>query len=142
MPRKPGNLNPDSQAGNARLGTGRGSNAGRSQPSGANKAVPAPKKFQPPAGIKVTKTGTTYFEKLNERGYIQLKGGRWLGNRAPQGPLTDFKAIPEIKVTNTSTGVSAKFAGTPEQAVKSFIQSQDVYARLNQGFSAAIKKAK
>jgi len=142
MPRKPGNLNPDSQAGNARLGTGRGSNAGRSQPSGASRAVPAPKKFQPPAGIKVTKTGTTYFEKLNERGYIQLKGGRWLGNRAPQGPLTDFKAIPEIKVTNTSTGVSAKFAGTPEQAVKSFMQSQDVYARLNQSFGAAIKKAK
>jgi len=31
MARKPGNLNPDSTAGNARLGTGRGSNAGRAQ---------------------------------------------------------------------------------------------------------------
>jgi hypothetical protein len=142
MPRKPGNLNPDSQAGNARLGTGRGANAGRSQPSGAGKAVPAPKKFTPPAGIKVTKTGTTYFQKPNENPFIQVKGGRWLGNRAPQGPIADYKVLPELKVTNTSTGVSAKFAGTPEQAVKSFVQSQDVYARLNQGFSAAIKKAK
>ena len=50
MAPKPGNLNPDSKAGNARLGTGRGSNAGRSQASGANKAVPKPKKFQPPVG--------------------------------------------------------------------------------------------
>ena len=48
MPRKPGNLNPDSASGNARLGTGRGSNSGRSQPSGANKAVPAPKRFKAP----------------------------------------------------------------------------------------------
>ena len=50
MAPKPGNLNPDSKAGNARLGTGRGSNAGRSQRSSANKVVPAPKKFQPPVG--------------------------------------------------------------------------------------------
>jgi len=50
MAPKPGNLNPDSKAGNARLGTGRGSNAGRSQASGANKAVPKPKKLGPPAG--------------------------------------------------------------------------------------------
>lgn len=142
MPRKPGNLNPDSTAGNARLGTGRGSNAGRSQPSGAGKAVPAPKKFTPPAGIKVTKTGTKFFERPNETGYIQLKDGRWLGNRAPQRPLTDFKVLPELKVTNTRTGVSAKFAGDKEYAVKSFMESQDVYARLNQGFSAAIKKSK
>jgi len=49
MPRKPGNLNPDSQAGNARLGTGRGSNAGRSQPIPKG-SVPTPKKFVPPAG--------------------------------------------------------------------------------------------
>ena len=50
MPPKPGNLNPDSTAGNARLGRGRGASAGRSQPSTANKAVPAPKKFGPPVG--------------------------------------------------------------------------------------------
>ena len=49
MPRKPGPLNPDSVAGNARLGTGRGSNAGRSQPIPKG-SVPTPKKFGPPAG--------------------------------------------------------------------------------------------
>lgn len=49
MARKPGNLNPDSTAGNARLGTGRGSNAGRSQPIPKG-SVPKPKKFGPPAG--------------------------------------------------------------------------------------------
>jgi hypothetical protein len=48
VPRKPGNLNPDSSSGNARLGIGRGSNAGRSQASGANKAVPAPKPMSRP----------------------------------------------------------------------------------------------
>jgi hypothetical protein len=36
MARKPGPMNPDSVAGNARLGTGRGSNAGRSQKSGVD----------------------------------------------------------------------------------------------------------
>ena len=51
MARKPGPMNPDSVAGNARLGVGRGSNAGRSQKSGANKAVPAPKKLQPPVNL-------------------------------------------------------------------------------------------
>ena len=55
MARKPGNLNPDSTAGNARLGIGRGSNAGRSQPSGANKAVPAPKPMPRPV-----QTGGTF----------------------------------------------------------------------------------
>jgi hypothetical protein len=50
MPPRPGNLNPDSRAGNARLGRGSGSNAGRSQPSGARNAVVAPKKFKPPVG--------------------------------------------------------------------------------------------
>ena len=49
MAPKPGNLNPDSKAGNARLGTGRGSNAGRSQPIPKG-SVPKPKKFGPPAG--------------------------------------------------------------------------------------------
>jgi len=49
MAPKPGNLNPDSKAGNARLGTGRGSNAGRSQPIPKG-SMPKPKKFQPPAG--------------------------------------------------------------------------------------------
>ena len=132
----------DAQAGNARLGTGRGSNAGRSQPSGANKAVPAPKKFTPPAGIKVTKTGSTYYMKPNSNPFIQDKSGRWLGNNQPKGPISEYKATPEIKITNTNTGVSAKYVADPETAVKSFIQSQDVYARLNQGFSAAIKKAK
>ena len=51
MAPKPGNLNPDSKAGNARLGTGRGSNAGRSQPIPKG-SVPKPKKFGPPAGGK------------------------------------------------------------------------------------------
>ena len=56
MAPKPGNLNPDSKAGNARLGVGRGgSNAGRSQPSGANKAVPAPKPMPRPV-----QTGGTF----------------------------------------------------------------------------------
>ena len=48
MARKPGGLNPDSTAGNARLNIGRGSNAGRSQPSTANKVVKIPKNFGAP----------------------------------------------------------------------------------------------
>jgi len=48
MARKPGSVNPDSTAGNARLSVGRGSNAGRSQPSGANKVVKIPKNFGAP----------------------------------------------------------------------------------------------
>ena len=36
MARKPGPVNPDGASGNARLGVGRGSNAGRSQKSGVN----------------------------------------------------------------------------------------------------------
>ena len=55
MPPKPGNLNPDSKAGNSRLGTGRGASAGRSQPSSANKAVPAPKPMPRPV-----QTGGTF----------------------------------------------------------------------------------
>ena len=51
MARSSGNLNPDSKAGNARLGVGRGSNAGRSQPIAKGK-LPTPKKFGPPAGGK------------------------------------------------------------------------------------------
>jgi hypothetical protein len=48
MARKPGSINPDSTAGNARLGVGRGSNAGRSQPSSANKVAKIPKNFGAP----------------------------------------------------------------------------------------------
>jgi len=47
MAKGAGNLNPDSKAGNSRLGTGRGSNAGRSQPIPKG-SVPKPKKFAPP----------------------------------------------------------------------------------------------
>lgn len=50
MARSPGNLNPDSKAGNARLGTGRGSNAGRSQPIPKG-SLPTPKKFAPPSSM-------------------------------------------------------------------------------------------
>ena len=45
MAQKP--LNPDGAAGNARLGVGRGSNAGRSQPIPKG-SLPTPKKFGPP----------------------------------------------------------------------------------------------
>jgi hypothetical protein len=92
----------------------------------------------------VTRTGTTYFENPNGgRGYIQLKGGRWLGNRVPDRPLTDFQRVPELKVTNTQTGVSATYAyENPAAAVKSFMETQSAHAMLMKSFGTAIKKAK
>jgi len=63
MPPRPGNLNPDSKAGNARLGRGQGANAGRSQASGANKAVPTPKKLQPPVGSAKPSSLSKYFSQ-------------------------------------------------------------------------------
>ena len=145
MPPKPGNLNPDSQAGNARLGTGRGPNAGRSQPSGASRAVPAPKKFTPPAGIKTRPVGYKVYKEPGQYGkeFTQTSSGRWLGNRVPDKPLSYYEVNTPIKVTNTNTGTSAVFGrATKEEAIKRFLESEPVYAKLTQGFSAAIKKAK
>ena len=67
MPPRPGNLNPDSKAGNARLGTGRGSNSGRSQPSGANKAVGATKKLQPPVGSTKPSNLSKFFSEQQKK---------------------------------------------------------------------------
>ena len=144
MARKPGPMNPDSTAGNARLGTGRGSNAGRSQPIPKG-SVPKPKKFTAPAGIKVRPVGyKDYTDPANSgRVFTQTSSGRWLGNRVPDKPLNYYKVSTPLKVTNTNTGTSAVFGGsTKEQAIKRFLESEPVYAKLTQGFSAAIKKSK
>ena len=142
MPRKPGNLNPDSAAGNARLGTGRGSNAGRSQPSGASRAVPAPKKFTPPAGIKV-KTSFTEYTDASGKTFTLNPGGRWQGNRVPDKPLSSYKVSDAYKVTNTNTGATMTFGNTTkEDAIKKFLEGESVYSKLTQSFGAAIKKAK
>ena len=67
MAPKPGNLNPDSKAGNARLGTGRGSNAGRSQPI-TKGSVPKPKKFQPPVGsLKAPDSSVKPYQTRSQR---------------------------------------------------------------------------
>ena len=149
MAPKPGNLNPDSKAGNARLGVGRGSNAGRSQPIPKG-SLPAPKKFTAPAGIKVRPAGwvdyvdpAAKFPVHGKTSFTLNRGGRWQGNKIPDRPLSEYTKQVPLKVTNTRTGTSAIFGNsTKEDAVKRFLESEPVYAKLTQGFSAAIKKAK
>ena len=127
MARKPGPMNPDSTAGNARLGTGRGSNAGRSQPIPKG-SVPKPKKFTAPAGITVRPAGYTNYNDPSGYGktFTQTKSGRWLGNVVPDKPLSQYRATTPLKVTNTKTGTSATFTGySKEEAVKSFLGKQN-----------------
>lgn len=105
MPPKPGNLNPDSTAGNARLGTGRsGSNSGRSQPSSANRAVPAPKPMPRPVqtggtfqlyqgkSVRVGTFNNITQAKARAQGLIDLKSRQ--SGRVYSGP--DFRVVDPV----------------------------------------------
>ena len=99
MARKPGPMNPDSVAGNARLGVGRGSNAGRSQKSSVDaKAIQAKTK----ATLANTRLATNKNISV-ERVF-------------PSGAY---------RVTDLSTFASKQFMGyTKAQAIKLFKKSK------------------
>ena len=105
MARKPGNLNPDSASGNARLSIGRsGSNSGRSQPSGANKAVPAPRPMQPPVqsgstfqlyqgrNVRIGTFDSITSAEARARGLVDL--GRRNSRGSYSGP--DFRVVDPV----------------------------------------------
>ena len=154
MPRKPGNLNPDSTAGNARLGVGRGSNAGRSQPSGAAKAVRTPKSFGAPfdprakaqalRGTILRNGGVTVNTKtMNavspKRGYsvgVAPKTAIRIGlNRATPGRVT--KAFSSVGQRYNPKNMGAWFDKgqihiDPVKIVKSYGKAQRLGRQFNQ----------
>lgn len=106
MAKKP--LNPDSTAGNARLGIGRGSNAGRSQKSGANKAVPTPKKFSPPVSTA---------KKAQAATRLATKSNVSVERVFPSGAY---------RVTDLDTFRTKQFMGyTKSEAIKRFIKKAE-----------------
>jgi len=114
MAKKP--LNPDSVAGNARLGIGRGSNAGRSQKSGAG-------------AFAQSNMDKTRAQAL--RGYILRKGGVTL-NTKTMNPVSPKSGYSVGVAPKTARRVGASRA-TPSRVTSAFSNVAQKYNTKNMG---------
>jgi len=124
MARKPGPMNPDSVAGNARLGVGRGSNAGRSQPIPKG-SVPTPKKFGPPAGgIKETFNVEGITRRFKAMGYSEAQINKAIYKPQPRvvKPLPAAGSVDQVKLTAQQFG--QKVSGKQAKAISALLRGR------------------